>query len=644
MDYKRFLELVERFFDRAGTTLHKKGEDYGFSGDAPSFVLIDENRNAYYLLEMAFPPDIPHVDRYLLGAVETYAANNGISSDAVKAFSVLGEDIRIVKANPVDDDAINTQTLQQKYALVAADSVVTDIDRLLQEMGIEHQSVPLKGIFTIYFFNNDAAEVLEGFYERVSNTDVPEERIAAAAITTEDELADALPEEPIEETLEATEEVEEPLDFAADDIEQIEDEEIDEDEAEELPEELLAAEVSEDSEDVEDLGVEVVEEVEDVVSASVTADEPPRHFVPPLQGGELVNDEVSELDNVEDQPLLEDIYVPEEESEPEAIALEEEEIVEEEPSIEELVEIEPKEEPLTQPSSSRGEGADLSIEPEPIIDEVAIDEVLAEVEPEIEVEPELESPAHAWIADQVRNDEIIEIDEIVEPEPKIVPATTVVAKEEPKAAPTVKVNWWDTIWGLFLYTPARLLRIVTSRRIPAAIAYWLSGMLVLFGLYSIPVGFATNSFVDSIVAKNMQTLEAAQSLFSRMDGSSISSIGLGIFAFDLSLLNFIFSHYMLQYILAAAYLLAIFPMWRAFALKTIRIIIISLIFYIPAVLAGGSGVRALTAHADKALMQSGTVNALAAASTAEVGVLLIALLIPIIVLIFACSATAPEGE
>jgi hypothetical protein len=175
MDYQRFLGLVERFFERAGTVLHKKGEHYSDVEGLPTFVLIDENRGAYYLLEMALPPDHPAVDVHVQKAVGAYAQNKGLDPDVVKSFAALGESIRTVRLRPIDDNSFNLLALQQKYALVAVDNMSENINAFLQSKNIEHQVVPLKGIFTIYFFEQNTSEAIESFFQDVSDTDVPQE-------------------------------------------------------------------------------------------------------------------------------------------------------------------------------------------------------------------------------------------------------------------------------------------------------------------------------------------------------------------------------------------------------------------------------------------------------------------------------------
>jgi hypothetical protein len=124
--------------------------------------------------------------------------------------------------------------------------------------------------------------------------------------------------------------------------------------------------------------------------------------------------------------------------------------------------------------------------------------------------------------------------------------------------------------------------------------------------------------------------------------SSLSNAALAMFAFAVVLVNFIFSHYFLQYVLAFAYILAAIPIWRGVGLKVVRGVIIAYILYIPILLVGGIAINAIIANADSILMHTNGVYLLAAFMSAVGGMFVISILIPVVVLIFAMCARAPK--
>ncbi len=210
MDYQRFLELAARFFERAGTVLHRKSEHYSGAEGSPACILIDETRSTYYLTEIGLPPDIPAHDSFLQKAVNEYATKHGADLYTVSLLAALGESLNTSKFRPVDDPAVDLTRLQQKGALIVAENAAAKLTDYLQKTGIEFQAVPLKGVFTIYFFNKPACEAIDRLFDEISGAEKsqePEEEEAAMPplmpeILTEEPAPVQMAEEVIAETQE----------------------------------------------------------------------------------------------------------------------------------------------------------------------------------------------------------------------------------------------------------------------------------------------------------------------------------------------------------------------------------------------------------------------------------------------------------
>jgi len=169
MDYKRFIELAARYFEKVGTTLHMRTEHYSDTEGSPDCILIDEIRNTYYLVNIGLPPDIPKLGSFLQGAVNEYSEKNDVDIYTVSLVAALGECLNSSKLRPVDDPMVDTSRLKQKGALIIAESAANGLTDYLQKSGIEFKSIPLRDIFTIYLFEISACEEIVRFFEEIGS-------------------------------------------------------------------------------------------------------------------------------------------------------------------------------------------------------------------------------------------------------------------------------------------------------------------------------------------------------------------------------------------------------------------------------------------------------------------------------------------
>lgn len=165
MEYSKYLELVEKFFSKAGTVLKFKGKDYPDIGTSPSYLLLDEERGTYYLLEIVMPPDIPSLPQDDSETVNSYAAKYGINPFIATVAAVLGRDVNTGNLHIIDPSV--DKKLSQKLALVVPYDLTDDFTGFFKARKLEYQAVPMKGVFCIFFFNSKAMTVFENEYKKL---------------------------------------------------------------------------------------------------------------------------------------------------------------------------------------------------------------------------------------------------------------------------------------------------------------------------------------------------------------------------------------------------------------------------------------------------------------------------------------------
>ena len=164
MEYQRFLELVERFFAKAGTVLRKKGRDYPAIDDTPSYILLDKGRNTYYMMEIASGPTVPAADEELRRAIEAHAAESGTAPYISGLFISLGAWLKVNAMEGIEE-TLRLEGLQQQSCLVVAHDLMSEIEAYMKQIKLQYQTVPLKGILGVYFFTKESSASLIKIYE-----------------------------------------------------------------------------------------------------------------------------------------------------------------------------------------------------------------------------------------------------------------------------------------------------------------------------------------------------------------------------------------------------------------------------------------------------------------------------------------------
>ncbi|MDR2105559.1 MAG: hypothetical protein LBP51_07395 [Deferribacteraceae bacterium] len=166
MEYLRYLAAVEKFFENADLSLKKRGADYPDSELAPSFLLIDEARKNYYLMEIFFPPTEPPLEERLCITINEYIKENQGDENALKAMVVMGKVLLSAQEDIQQLPLVSGYAM--KLAVVATDEFSTALAEQLKSAEIKYESVPVKGKFVIYFISNSSFAALEKFYRALS--------------------------------------------------------------------------------------------------------------------------------------------------------------------------------------------------------------------------------------------------------------------------------------------------------------------------------------------------------------------------------------------------------------------------------------------------------------------------------------------
>jgi hypothetical protein len=172
MEYSRYLTAVERFFANAELVLKKRGKDYPDSSLSPSYLLIDNARKNYYLMEIAFPPDEPLLEESLLKGVKQNAAAQGKNETALLIAAVLGKDLSAARTHTSDSSV--PADFVMKLALVVPDEFAPVFTDFLKEAAIVYDIVPVKEKFTIYFVNSSSFEIIGKTFMDAASADITE--------------------------------------------------------------------------------------------------------------------------------------------------------------------------------------------------------------------------------------------------------------------------------------------------------------------------------------------------------------------------------------------------------------------------------------------------------------------------------------
>ncbi|MDR0454177.1 MAG: PcfB family protein [Deferribacteraceae bacterium] len=220
-------------------------------------------------------------------------------------------------------------------------------------------------------------------------------------------------------------------------------------------------------------------------------------------------------------------------------------------------------------------------------------------------------------------------------------------------------NVLKEIWSFIIFIPAYILLKASRRKIPQSLIYWFSSICALFGIYYILFGklaaFITGPLKSVALTDLRVTLSGLANLNSAavfegtaasesMQGfiQSLTNAAITIMAFDISLFSFINSVYYLQYIMAFAFLFTIFPVCRKFGKRMVCFLMTVYFIYPPALIAGMKGVKLFVLNSAGSTAGVQEFLALTALCSLSAGVLVIALLIPFVVCLFATKACGKD--
>lgn len=165
MDKKKFELKMKNFFEKAGVTLLKKGNDYVGGEETSSYVLLDAKRKSFYLTETdAFDLN----DTELNGIVEYFVTNYGIPEIPAKTVLRLG------RAGVFFDDDFTVEGVDftpmiRKSAFVISEPNADAVGAFLKKHSVSFQSVPFKGEFLVMFMDRSNSKKIATLYRKVSD-------------------------------------------------------------------------------------------------------------------------------------------------------------------------------------------------------------------------------------------------------------------------------------------------------------------------------------------------------------------------------------------------------------------------------------------------------------------------------------------
>lgn len=165
MDKKIFEQTMASFFEKAGVTLLKKGEQYKGGEETSSYILLDHKRKSFYLAES----DITDENDTELNEINDYFASHyTLPADVAKTILRLGraglfynEDFTVKTAD--------ITSLIRKSAFVVGEKNIETMSEFLKKRLITFQAVPYKGHFLVMFFDRSNSKKIAALYHKVSD-------------------------------------------------------------------------------------------------------------------------------------------------------------------------------------------------------------------------------------------------------------------------------------------------------------------------------------------------------------------------------------------------------------------------------------------------------------------------------------------
>lgn len=164
MDKKKFELKMENFFEKAGVTLLKKGEDYQGGEETAAYILLDSKRKSFYLAESDLADN---GDLEISEITAFFSRNLEVSEIIAKTVLRMGR-AGLFYREDFTVEGTDLTPLIRKSAFIVGEENAENMTEFLKKYGVTFQAVPYKGEFLVMFFDRSNSKKIVSLYKKVS--------------------------------------------------------------------------------------------------------------------------------------------------------------------------------------------------------------------------------------------------------------------------------------------------------------------------------------------------------------------------------------------------------------------------------------------------------------------------------------------
>jgi hypothetical protein len=146
------------------------------------------------------------------------------------------------------------------------------------------------------------------------------------------------------------------------------------------------------------------------------------------------------------------------------------------------------------------------------------------------------------------------------------------------------------LWSFCAFAPAYLISLITGKKLPAFIYYWIGGMGVILGAYAYPLSYLSKILKTAVIDDLYHAVASLNELYRLSGGlpeyidnwcSALFGTAFAVTMVLAELIKLANSAFYLQLFLSLGYFIAIIPAWREFGKRMISFFAVFYALFIP---------------------------------------------------------------
>lgn len=166
MNNIEFENLVSKFLEKAKVVFLKKGVDYDDNINYPTYIILDEKRNTFYLTESA-----TNYENFVTNESENLSSNSNINISLSSSFLQLGKVNKNYTNTIALNNGIDLSSFTRKSAILILKQDLNTLEDFLNKNSIAHQAASLEDI-TVLFLNESSNDKLVKIYNDNFDDDI----------------------------------------------------------------------------------------------------------------------------------------------------------------------------------------------------------------------------------------------------------------------------------------------------------------------------------------------------------------------------------------------------------------------------------------------------------------------------------------